>query len=1027
MELAEVKQRLDFTEEDECDPVQVFLRLKPLSDSKTRSSVTKESEKMVQAIAPKASQTFKSEARLGCSSDHRFTFSTVFAPESMQKTVFDASSLPALCQLIRGENALLFTYGVTNSGKTFTIQGTSKEPGLLPRSFDVLFNTIGSQRPTDDCRRLLKPINFAQFEASDAAAEERVFEELTAFLNKKSDLSLQSTLQTTQSSTESMTTLLERSARDSTSLNIESNATFSVWISYAEIYNGNVYDLLEAPHLSKKRLRRKRLTVGRDIDGNTFVRNLKSVYVKNSDEAIKVLMVGQRNQCLAATYLNQQSSRSHCVCTISVVRTAHQKQPHVSRMSFVDLAGSERTGKLLKDQDKARVQEASNINKSLMTLRKCLMALRWNQRHPDKPKVVSYRDSKLTEVLKNYFANPSLVSMMVNVSQDEGVFDETLQVLKFSALAQEVPVGGGWALKTPLKTPWKTPLRQENVTQSVMDASLCSCPEEDSYFADLEDDNQELTVQNAELCETVSKLRKQIQILEGNLSNQDASLRSELCGEFHTEMTEMMKTSRERIDEERSLGEKAALERLALQQQYFDVQLKAKEDQIDELENEIADLEGELGDMESEREKLTGKEDKKMADLYKELAEREKRADEKAKEVMKSLEEEKKKIALKLESAGTLEAKVAKQEKKANERAKEVTKSLEEREKRVEGREKEVGLKLEELREEKEKIAAKDEEVADARVKKMVEDLKEREKGVEEREKTVTLKLEEFKEKERKMADHDKEFEMAVEKKLAELEKDSDGKLKVMMKELEEREKGLKEREDAVDLKCEELAEKEKYLENAEKEIMDKQVVHFEEEVNLSEMAEEDENSEKEIGRKQSRIRKGGEVPANPLVRTCFVQVPKLPIRQSVNTMETSLVVNELEVSRHTEVDVTPRVASKKVKGKKRGRRAQDATSSPKKLKETPVEETETQEVMSDVKELKKKRGLLRFLSPRSSKKADPGSAEKKESPEKRPPRKKKLFTKDQISSPLSLFQQDDERPVSRVQASGYKLRSQAK
>lgn len=73
-----------------------------------------------------------------------YTFSHIFPPETTQSDFFIKTTLPLVRDALQGQNALLFTYGVTNSGKTYTIQGGTQEgsAGILPRSLDVLFNSI---------------------------------------------------------------------------------------------------------------------------------------------------------------------------------------------------------------------------------------------------------------------------------------------------------------------------------------------------------------------------------------------------------------------------------------------------------------------------------------------------------------------------------------------------------------------------------------------------------------------------------------------------------------------------------------------------------------------------------------------------------------------------------------------------------------------------------------------------------------------------------------------------------------------
>jgi kinesin family member 20 len=73
-----------------------------------------------------------------------YTFSHVFPPKTTQSDFFTKTTLPLVRDVLSGQNALLFTYGVTNSGKTYTVQGGSKDgsAGILPRTLDVMFNSI---------------------------------------------------------------------------------------------------------------------------------------------------------------------------------------------------------------------------------------------------------------------------------------------------------------------------------------------------------------------------------------------------------------------------------------------------------------------------------------------------------------------------------------------------------------------------------------------------------------------------------------------------------------------------------------------------------------------------------------------------------------------------------------------------------------------------------------------------------------------------------------------------------------------
>jgi kinesin family protein 20 len=164
-----------------------------------------------------------------------------------------------------------------------------------------------------------------------------------------------------------------------------SNISYSVWISFAEIYNENIHDLFQKVPASKKK--RPSMKLCDDRLGNTYVKGLREVRVNSADEAYQALMIGRENLHFAATKLNQQSSRSHCIFTIKLVKVADPAMPHLARvsiLSFCDLAGSERISKTHNVGE--RLKEAGNINTSLLVLGRCIKAIRHNQTVKEKEK-----------------------------------------------------------------------------------------------------------------------------------------------------------------------------------------------------------------------------------------------------------------------------------------------------------------------------------------------------------------------------------------------------------------------------------------------------------------------------------------------------------------------------------------------------------------------------------------------------------------------------------------------------------------
>lgn len=104
-------------------------------------------------------------------------------------------------------------------------------------------------------------------------------------------------------------------------------------------------------------------------------------------------------------------------------------------MCFVDLAGAERQSNTSSEGE--RLREASNINKSLLFLNRCIQELR-DTRLQSGGKHIPYRESKLTQLLQSYFVGKARMTLLINISPCISTFDDTFSVLRFSALAKEV-------------------------------------------------------------------------------------------------------------------------------------------------------------------------------------------------------------------------------------------------------------------------------------------------------------------------------------------------------------------------------------------------------------------------------------------------------------------------------------------------------------------------------------------------------------------------------------------------------------
>ncbi|KAM6101786.1 kinesin-like protein KIF20A isoform 2-T2 [Theristicus caerulescens] len=418
------------TEEEEAyQPLKVFLRVRPFSvaeieNRESQGCVTIEDPQTVILNAPKESSAMKNSERGIGHSVHKFTFSQVFGPETTQSEFFEGSMKEIVRAYVNGVNGLVFTYGVTNAGKTFTIQGTSKDFGILPRSLEVIFNHI---RGRHYLKMNFKPYlsnSVKKLEDAQVKQEEAIKTAILASLKEETE-SISNTI-TNMYDVESPSSNCTSQSLPSDSLEnnflpldvyrteIHQRTQASVWISFCEIYNEYVYDLLNVLSTSKTQKRRV-LRICEDQGGNSYIKDLKWINIQSTEEACKILKIGNKNRSFACTRMNEQSSR---------------------RLSFCDLAGSERCNKTQAFGD--RLKEAGNINNSLHILGKCIAALKQNQNPKMKPSYIPFRESKLTRLFQPFFCGKGKACMIVNINQHASTYDETLHVMKFSAVAKQV-------------------------------------------------------------------------------------------------------------------------------------------------------------------------------------------------------------------------------------------------------------------------------------------------------------------------------------------------------------------------------------------------------------------------------------------------------------------------------------------------------------------------------------------------------------------------------------------------------------
>ncbi|KAM8806044.1 kinesin-like protein KIF20B [Eudromia elegans] len=416
--------------------IQVCLRIRPFTslekEYESQDCVSLEDSTSIILKPPKNSLSRLSEKTAG-QLIQKFTFSRVFGPETTQEEFFEGTMKQPVQDFLEGYNRLVFTYGVTNAGKTYTFQGTEDDVGILPRTMDMLFKNIQGKLYTamdlkpHRCRDYIKL-------TKDQVREETAIKNSILRLTKEVDHQC-NTQSKAPIDPKGLKELVKESEQSSPSG--QNYMKFSIWVSFFEIYNESFYDLLIPISNDKKR---KTLRLAQDVKGCSYVKDLQWVQISDSKEAFRLLKLGLKHQSIASTKLNTTSSRSHSIFTIKVLKIEVSEAPRVTRvneLSLCDLAGSERCTKTRNEGD--RLKESGNINTSLLILGKCINALK-NSQQSKLQQHIPFRESKLTHFLQGFFSGRGKVYMIVNISQCASAFDETLNVLKFSAIAQKVLV-----------------------------------------------------------------------------------------------------------------------------------------------------------------------------------------------------------------------------------------------------------------------------------------------------------------------------------------------------------------------------------------------------------------------------------------------------------------------------------------------------------------------------------------------------------------------------------------------------------
>ncbi|MCJ1457671.1 Kinesin [Mycoblastus sanguinarius] len=347
---------------------------------------------------------------------------------------------------------------------------------------------------------------------------------------------------------------------------IESSASphvsYTVRVSYFEVYNEHVRDLLTPPSHSSSN-HPYYLKIRESPTEGPYIKDLTDLPVKNYAELLRYMRLGDSSRTTASTKMNDTSSRSHAVFTIMLKQIHHDLSTdstteRLARIRLVDLAGSERAKAT--EATGARLREGSNINKSLTTLGRVIAALA-DPRHgrvhnggkTRSKDVVPYRDSILTWLLKDSLGGNSKTAMIACIAPSD--YDETLSTLRYADQAKHIR------------------------TSAIVNQDSVSAAERDAQISDMQNTIRELQVQVS-----VANQAANERMLRGReamtAAEKGAGARDEKLEEYQIKVERMQRM----MEEERLVGE-SKIRQLVEQNEALRLHLKLA---VESLRNPIA-------------------------------------------------------------------------------------------------------------------------------------------------------------------------------------------------------------------------------------------------------------------------------------------------------------------------------------------------------------------------------------------------------------------------------------------------------
>lgn len=471
--LSEIKKKKEFsntTTNNNKQEIQTILRIRPCPSTSTPGKYTiKNNSKSLEVVLENNTKTF--------------SFTKAFSSEITQKDFFEATCVEALENFFDSfKSGIIFTYGMTCSGKTYTVVGDEINPGILPQSLEFILNKAkvinglsgNACKCNRDCECSYNIDKYANIKVSCQYYEiynEECYDLLYGYNecegnNNKGD----------------------KYDEDNNDIKKKSNRTIKRNKKKKSTNNiSNINNTNNKNHQQQKNNKVNIKAILGNLPANISSNNnnnnnnnainstITEPNINNLSDFNKILLYGTNNKTHAFTALNDNSSRSHTIFKIILTHNYSKKYLKTiieknnieistielsgnnincnifknseysndlvtfsTNFSIIDLAGSERAKRT--EATGINLIEAAKINSSLSVLGKCLEAMRFNSSVSNiKKKVpVPFRESKLTLIFQQYFSGEHFIMMITNINPRKEDYEESVRALSFSCLCKEI-------------------------------------------------------------------------------------------------------------------------------------------------------------------------------------------------------------------------------------------------------------------------------------------------------------------------------------------------------------------------------------------------------------------------------------------------------------------------------------------------------------------------------------------------------------------------------------------------------------